>query len=235
MARGEHSETFTAENVRDFNFSASPDYRVQRLKWHNVAVRIYSLTGSADTIAQYAVSALERFSDKVGPYAYPTLNIAEAPISTGMESPALAWIAADAAPDDLARLVAHEVAHQWFYAGVGNNQAQQPFADEAVATFLADDLLGSNRTSLCAAERLDMSVYQYGPRCYPEVIYVQGALYLERYRTAVGNRAFWAGLSQYYAAYKFQIGGTRKLLDSLDAASGYDSLLHANRFPSLYP
>jgi aminopeptidase N len=151
-----------------------------------------------------------------------------------MESPALLWISTSTAPEDLARLVAHEVAHQWFYAVVGNNQAQQPFADEAVATFLADTLLGSDRSSLCSAGRLDKAVYEYGRRCYAEVIYLQGALYLERYRAAVGKDQFWTGMRQYYETYRFGLGGTRRLLDALDAASGYDSHLHAKRFPSLY-
>ncbi|HEY8135818.1 MAG TPA: hypothetical protein VIF08_07225, partial [Candidatus Limnocylindrales bacterium] len=202
-----HSQTFVARNVRDFNFSASPDYHVRRIAWRGVTVRTYQLTGSGDVLGEYAVDALKRFSEEVGPYAYPTLNVAEAPISSGMESPALAWISTSSVPEDLARLVAHEVAHQWFYAVVGNNQAQQPFADEAVATFLADTLLGSDRSSLCSAGRLDRSVYKYSRRCYPEVIYVQGALYLERYRTAVGNGPFWAGIRQYFELNRFGMGG----------------------------
>ena len=234
VARRGNSQTFVARNVRDFNFSASPDYHVRRIAWRGVTVRTYQLTGSADALTEYAVDALKRFSKEIGPYAYPALNVAEAPISSGMESPALAWISTSTAPEDLARLVAHEVAHQWFYAVVGNNQAQQPFADEAVATFLADSLLGPDRSPLCSAGRLDMSVYEYGPRCYPEVIYVQGARYLERYRAAVGNDPFWAGMRQYYETYRFGIGGTRRFLDALDAASGYEGHLHAKRFPTLY-
>jgi hypothetical protein len=234
VARQGNSQTFVAHNVRDFNFSASPDYHVRSVNWHGVPIRVFHLTGSAETLAEYTIAALNRFSDKVGPYPYPALNIAEAPTSTGMESPGLLWISTTAAPEGLARLVAHEVAHQWFYAAVGNNQAQQPFADEAVATFLADTLLGSDRSSVCSAGRLDKSVYEYGRRCYAEVIYIQGALYLERYRATVGNGSFWTGMRQYYETYRFGIGGTRRLLDALDAASGYDSHLHAKRFPSLY-
>ncbi|HEY8136080.1 MAG TPA: hypothetical protein VIF08_08585, partial [Candidatus Limnocylindrales bacterium] len=82
--------------------------------------------------------------------------------------------------------------------------------------------------------RLDKSVYEYSRPCYPEVIYIQGALYLERYRAAVGDEPFWAGMRQFYDMYRFGIGGTRRFLDTLDAASGYDSELHARRFPSLY-
>jgi hypothetical protein len=41
-------------------------------------------------------------------------------------------------------------------------------------------------------------------------------------------------MRQFYDMYRFGIGGTRRFLDTLDAASGYDSELHARRFPSLY-
>jgi hypothetical protein len=50
----------------------------------------------------------------------------------------------------------------------------------------------------------------------------------------VGATAFWQGMHNYYVANKLGIGGTRKLLDALDAASGSHPN-HAARFPSLYP
>lgn len=40
--------------------------------------------------------------------------------------PLLAWVRGS---------VAHEVAHQWVYSLVGNNQAENPWLDESLATF----------------------------------------------------------------------------------------------------
>ena len=48
---------------------------------------------------------------------------------------------------------------------------------------------------------------------------MQGDDYLEDYRQAVGDDAFWTGLRQYYADYSFKIGGTSQLFSELDAAS----------------
>jgi len=96
-------------------------------------------------------------------------------------------------------------------------------------------MLQSSRRSRCPTAPLDGSVYDYDAECYAEVIYVQGARYLDRYRLKVGDDAFWTGVSQYYQANLLKIGGTRSLLDILDAASGFDSSRHAQRFPSLYP
>ena len=233
--RTTNSQTFSAQNVRDFNFSASPDYKVRRLTSNGVAVRIYYLTGRPDLLAQSAIAALDRFSDKVAPYPHKSLNLAEVPISTGMESPALVWISDSATPEAVRRIVIHEVAHQWFYSAVGNNQGLQPFLDESVSEFLMRNLLDSFPRSACATERLDLSVYDYGASCYADIVYIQGARYLERYRSEVGSHDFWVGLRAFYEANKLDLGNTRALLDSLDAASGYDSQRHANRFPGLYP
>jgi aminopeptidase N len=132
-------------------------------------------------------------------------------------------------------MVAHEVAHEWFYSTVGNDQALDPFADEAVAEFLGRDIAGSWASSKCPNGRLDRSIYASPGECYIPVVYYQGYRYLQAYRQTVGASDFWQGMRNYYNAYKFKIGSTRKLLDALDAASGYDSSKHAARFPSLYP
>jgi hypothetical protein len=227
--------TFSATNVRDFNFSASKDYQVTRVAWHNVKVRIYSRSQATSAIRRWTIAALDRFDAKIGPYPYAHLTVAETPTGTGMESPQMSWIPSTLSGGRLTYAIVHEIAHQWFYGVVGNNQATQPFLDEALADFLTRDVLHSFRSSQCAQDRLDRSVYDYSAKCYFETVYVQGANYLRKYRSDVGATAFWNGLSAFYRHDRFTISGTRALLDSLDAASGYDSQRHAKRFPSLYP
>jgi aminopeptidase N len=151
-----------------------------------------------------------------------------------MESPALVWISNTVSGARLRHIVVHEAAHQWFYSAVGNNQATSPFVDEAVSDFLTRDHLGTFRASQCAPARLDRHVYDYSNACYAEIIYTQGANYLRNYRTEVGADRFWAGLSRFYRQQATRIAGTRTLLDTLDAESGFNSKLHAERFPSLY-
>jgi aminopeptidase N len=151
-----------------------------------------------------------------------------------MESPALNWISSTVSGARLRHIVVHEAAHQWYYSAVGNNQATNPFVDEAVSDFLTRDHLGTFRKSNCATARLDRHVYDYSAKCYPEVVYVQGAQYLRAYRAEVGVDRFWAGLSRFYREKATRIAGTRALLDTLDAESGFDSRRHADRFPSLY-
>lgn len=229
------STTFVAHNVRDFNFSASPRYKVKSSDFNGVTVGVYTLSLSSSSLLSNTRTAFDAFTDKVSPYPYATLNVAEIPLGGGMESPGMIWIPSNATNSTRRRyLVTHETAHQWFYGVVGNDQATDPFADEAVSEFLTRTIIGF-RNSKCGTTNLDGSVYDYGATCYYEVVYIQGADYLDDYRRRVGDADFWIGLRDYYEKFKFGLGGTLELLNTLDADAGDNGGGHADRFPSLYP
>lgn len=228
-------QTYVARDVRDFNFAASADYQVTSSTHNGVAVTIFSTTQPAAALEKWTIAALDRFGTKIGGYPYPRLTVAETPAGSGMESPGMTWISSTEPKSNLAYLSVHEVAHQWFYGAVGNNQAFQPFLDEGVSDFLTRDMLDRFRKSRCTKARLDGPVYDYSAKCYNEVIYVQSALYVNKYREQVGDGKFWAGMSDFYRDYKFELSNTRAFWDTLDHATGYDSRDHAARFPSLYP
>jgi len=228
------TQTFTANNVRDFNFSASPKYLKRSASWEGVKVTVYYRNLRSDKLLEWTMRALKRFSNKVGPYPYATLAVAETPYGYGMESPAMFWIPQTTPGASRQHIVTHEMAHQWFYGVVGSNQADQPFTDEALAEFLTRDMLG-HRTSKCPLATLDSTIYEYSSSCYYEVIYVQGDSYLDAYRLRVGDSAFWAGVQSYYQTYGFSITGIRQLLDILDEAAPPELAGgHAERFPRTY-
>lgn len=228
------SQVFVANNVRDFNFSASPRYQVSTIQHRGVALSTYTFSLSSSALRGFTRTAFDEFSDKVGPYPYETLNVAEIPRGGGMESPGMLWIPSNATTATRKRfLVTHETAHQWFYAVVGNDQASDPFADEALSEFLVRTMIGF-RDSTCAQTALDRSVYDYSASCYYEVVYVQGAEYLRDYRDRVGGEAFWAGVRAYYERYRFGLGGTYQLLQTLDEMAGASGGGHEERFPSLF-
>ncbi len=169
-----------------------------------------------------ALRALRRYQALMGPYPYPTFTVAESGGGSGVESPGLIWIPRGLAYGRLPWLVSHEVAHQWFYSLVGNDQARQPFADEAMADFLARYITGTGRASRCATATLDRSIYAYSARCYFEVVYVQGGRVLDGLRRKMGPSAFWAGIRDYLATNRFGLGGTKLLLETLDAHTPRD-------------
>ena len=229
------TQTFVAYNVRDFNFSAARDYQTAtRTANDGTQITFFYKSMNATRVLNWAVKAFNTYSANVGAYPYTQLNISEVGPWAGIESPALFWLPNNVRKRYVPWMTAHEVAHQWFYAVVGNDQAIEPFADEAVADFMARKLVGLWASSQCAKSRLDITVYTTPGACYPWIVYVQGNRYLKKYFKQVGAADFWQGLRNYYSAYKFKIGGTRQVLDALDAASGYHPN-HAARFPTLYP
>ena len=161
------TQVFEAENVRDFNFTASPYYRVLSDTAGGVRVRVfYRSAASASTLMSYAKRAITRLEALVGEYPYPTFNVAHSAGGMGMESPGLIWIPPSTESYRLPHLVTHETAHQWFYATVGNDQAYEPYADEAMVDFLTRYINGSFRASRCTTSRLDLSIYRYTTSCY---------------------------------------------------------------------
>jgi hypothetical protein len=226
---------FEATNVRDFAFTAARDYVHKTGTVGNVTVRVWGRPGfPASTVLGDAKIALSREIARLGPYPYPSYDLAQTAGGYGMESPGLTWIPSGAG--SVPYLVAHETAHQWFYGIVGNDQARQPFDDEAAADFVARYVMGLRRASRCATARLDLSIYQYSSACYYEDIYIQGGNLLDDTRKAMGSTAFWAAIHDYLAAHRFGIATTRSLLSTLDAHTSLDlgATRFRSRFPSLY-
>jgi hypothetical protein len=230
------SQTFEARNVRDFNFAASPYYKVYGSKVGNTLVRVYGKAGyPASTVLSYARNALSRMGALVGTYPYPTFKVAQSAGGYGMESPQLIWIPGGDSGTHLRWLVHHETAHQWFYGIVGNDQARQPFDDEAAADQMARYVTGIWQPSRCATNRLDLSIYGYSATCYFHVIYIQGSALLDRARQRMGTTAYWRAMRDYVAAHRYGIATTKSLLDTLDAHTSLDlRAMFAPRFPSIY-
>jgi hypothetical protein len=217
------TSTWVAQNVRDFNLAASPSWSSRTAKLGGISVRVYAFPGgNGRSLMTLALRALRRYQALMGPYPYPTFTVAESGGGSGVESPGLIWIPRGLAYGRLPWLVSHEVAHQWFYSLVGNDQARQPFADEAMADLLARYITGTWRSSRCATATLDRTIYGYSARCYFEVVYVQGGRVLDGLRRKMGATAFWAGVRDYLATNRFGLGGTKLLLQTLDAHTPLD-------------
>jgi hypothetical protein len=226
--------TFDATNVRDFAIVGAPDFHRTSTTVGNVAVRVSYRSGfPASTVLSAARTALSREAARLGPYPYRTYELAQTAAGYGMESPGLTWIPTGAG--SLGYLVAHETAHQWFYGIVGNDQARNPYADEAAADMVARNILGLRRASRCSTARLDLTIYQYSSACYYEVIYIQGGNFLDDLRKSMGTTAYWNAIRGYLAANRFELSSTERLLAAIDAGTSLDfrSRYHS-RFPSIY-
>jgi hypothetical protein len=194
----------------------------------------------------HAAAALRLFSDLYGPYPYREFKVVAAPLGRrGMEYTGLAAIGAalyDRHRDELPFLVAHETAHQWWYAQVGNDPLAHPWLDEGLAEYAAFDyyqgvygraaaealLTGRWQTPVRfgdehgisgavtrAADRMD-------DRSYPLLAYAKAALFFNALREQVGDERYHAALQAYVRAYRWQIATPQHLLGVVQSVAETD-------------
>jgi hypothetical protein len=212
--------TFTAANVRDLVISAAADYRTTQVWVGDTAVRVMARPGfPASAVMRAATNAVAKLEARLGAYPYRVLTVVQTAGGFGMEGPGVAWIPTGVSTANVAYLVTHEIAHQWFYGIVGSDQAREPFADEAPTDFVARDILGMRRSSRCSAATLDRTIYRYSRACYYEVVYIQGGNLLAAARTRMGSTRFWSAIRGYLADNRWGLVHTRTLLDALDDAT----------------
>jgi hypothetical protein len=109
-----------------------------------VTVRV-AVAGRAQvphTLLDLAKRTLHELAQRYGAYRWSTYTVVATPDlgAEGIEYPTLVYIGRGSI---LRVLVHHETAHQWFYSLVGNDQARDPWLDEALATWAQTRLAGA--------------------------------------------------------------------------------------------
>ena len=125
--------------------------------------------------------ALHAYAGRFGPYPWPSYSVAVTPgFHGGIEFPNHVM----QAPGSSARSVVHEVAHQWFYSLVGNDQARDPWLDEGLASYaefvqrgsLADMAARAVPSSVRGHAADPMTFWEGRDSVYYTGVYVQGAV-----------------------------------------------------------
>ncbi|NLC08173.1 MAG: hypothetical protein GX755_09465 [Syntrophomonadaceae bacterium] len=140
-----------AQQVRDFALVTSADFRVIFEPVNGVTVYSYYLPGhesGGELALQAAKRTLQYYNRTLCPYPYPQFSVIEVPMEgfEGMEYPMLAYLnsryyTSKFSVRDWEPLVAHEVAHQWWYGLVGSDQYREAWLDEGLAVWLAEQYL----------------------------------------------------------------------------------------------
>jgi hypothetical protein len=108
-----------------------------------VSVRV-AVAGHAQVardIASAARNAIASLSRRYGAYRWRTYTLVASPDleDVGIEYPTFVFIGRG---EFIRAIIDHETAHQWFYSLVGNDQARDPWLDEALATWAQVQLGG---------------------------------------------------------------------------------------------
>jgi aminopeptidase N len=238
--------------ARDFFLVASPDFQVARQPVGETIVNSYYLPGDEQggrKALSVASDSLEVYTEKFGPYPYTEMDVVQAPMrnALGVEFPGIVLIGAKLyeSPEtpDFEVTVAHEAAHQWWYGVVGNDVFDEPWLDEALATYSSglfyEFSLGPEYSSGLQSywqERYTRLVGDVGddlvtgslayfeslnkPAVYGGIVYVKGALFFAALRAEIGDQAFFEGLQNYYRSQYFRIAQADDLLSAFEDAAG---------------
>jgi hypothetical protein len=202
------NHVYELTNARDFAFSVSPAYRVTSASTGGVAVGVYYTTGSASAALSTAMAAVNRFESAFGQYQWTRLIIAQAARpSSGNEYPGIVFLGGPAF--EAGEVVAHEVAHQWFYGMAGNDQMREPWLDEGLAEFAASYWFG-NLHGYNSTRPVNSTIYEFpntpapyttsDPGSYDQTIYFKAANFLNGLRIRMGSPAFFAALKALFTA-----------------------------------
>ena len=239
---------YEVEKVRDFAFCLSEEYSVKEIKWGDRSIIIYYYSEiDADGALETARLALDYFSETFGRYPYCSYSISETKLSAaGMEYPLMCFIGDDVKGEDFTYTLVHEIAHQWWYAVVGNDQINESYLDESLAeysTYLffdehegygidGDGLIRDAASAANVCENAALKSDPDFPPCvknslknfkteyiYVNLVYNKGLIMMKACENAVGRAKMKRYLSSYYGKNLFSIADTDGFLSSLHEAA----------------
>ncbi len=211
------------DRARCFAFLASPEYYVLEDTAGAVPMHVYYLpeyAEAAQAVIDTVQQALPLYEEIYGPYPTADLVVAQNAYYGAMEYSGLismSGYAYDAYTDHpltpLVVLTVHELAHQWWYGAVGNDQVHEPWLDESFAKYsevlfyqryypeLTDRWWNTHVYNRDLSGPLDSSIYDFSSTpAYIDRVYAQGARFLADLRGLMGDPAFFA-FTKAYRAY----------------------------------
>ena len=223
--------------ARDLFLALGKDLKMEEVRRGVTTIRSYApegLSAASPAILDEAARSLALYDNRYGPYPYRTLSFVSALFDAeGLEFPGMivltSWLYDDPQRSvdgskvgiALELTVAHETAHQWFYALVGNNQLTEPWIDESLAQYSmwlywrahhgperAERLLrslGWDARSAGSELPIGRAVAAYTPRQYEGTIYGRGPLFLMALVDRMGKTDFDGFLRRLSAEYRWRV------------------------------
>jgi aminopeptidase N len=235
---GRQHVTYAAGPARDFFLAAGRRFVERSATRGVITLRSTTLPEydeTSDRALQITGDALGIFQTMFGDYPYDELDIVTTDLDAlGMEYPGLFAIAlplfepdsADYPPVYLEATLVHELAHQWFFNLVGNDPAEEPWLDEALAQFATlayfeqahgpsggQGFLQSLRERWQRVSRAAIPVglpaASYTSLEYGAIVYGRGPLFVDELRRTLGEPVFDEFLRDYVESNRWGIATTR--------------------------
>jgi hypothetical protein len=234
---------FTAKNVRDAVWGASPEFMWDASSWQGHMAYGFYRPSAIDTwkdAADMSRMSIMEYSERWFPYPYPQITAIEGPIS-GMEYPMVAMENKSADKYDLYNVVTHEIGHMWFPMIVGSNERMHMWQDEGFNTFINyfsearrypekgtyEQRVAENRAMVESFmqhnvdEPLEVQPDRINPQLLGENAYVKTAVGLAQLRDEVlGPQAFDEAFREYARRWAFKHPGPADFFKTMEDVSG---------------
>lgn len=243
LQQDQTTSLFTAQAVRDFAMVLASDSNSSTLQSNktNVTYVGYSQDADIQHNAQLCKDAVEYFSDTFAMYPYKNLTVVKSAfVHGGMEYPNLVIVSdAITEPEEFAKVIVHEIAHQWWYGLVGNNQITEAWLDESLAEYstclffednsqyginYAEQIKDATASYLIYVDvisslngkvntSMNSAVNSYTSEYeYTYMIYVKGVIMFDSLREAIGKDKLIKSLQKYCKQYMFKIATSSDLI-----------------------
>jgi hypothetical protein len=225
-----------ADDVHNFAWSTSPDYRYRGSHWNSTAIHLLweptSPGWDPERVMRQQKEALEWLAAIFGEYAWPQITVTDRIERGATEFPMLYMTSGGA--------VVHETMHMVAHGILANNEWREGWLDEGLASFLSNwfresrgddptrvwgrtrDLVAtldarglSEPVGLPAAEFSSFDMYQV-------MTYTKGSLIFRMLRDVLGEARFRAGLREYYQRFRFRQVTARDFQNVMEEVSGQD-------------
>ena len=236
---------YVLPDARNFSIAASPEFLVSSADAGGVTIYSYCFPEDAAAAAmalEMTRMAVNTYSASFGPYVHNTLTVVETDLNDGLETDGLYFLARNfyrawpgGVQNNLADIAVHETAHQWWYGAVANNQATEPWLDEAMATYSEHVFYETNYPGLVnwwwnfrvnsknPSGAVDLRLYDTATfQGYVGAVYFQGANFFDALRLRIGDAAFFAFLRDYYARERGGISSAAAFFAILDQHTDAD-------------
>ncbi|NNE15108.1 MAG: hypothetical protein HKN51_09040, partial [Saprospiraceae bacterium] len=239
-----------AVNVHDFAWFASEYYipYSESVEIDNEFIRVNVFVNEDnenwELPMKLAKRALTFFSEKIGPYPYPQMTLVESSCESqsGMEYPMITILNLCADSQQVDHLIAHEIAHNWFYGVIASNERDHAWMDEGLTSYFdhlyndafyenssyyegtpqvlrpSNDELTTLQNGVIHLERtgyamsIDNPSIDFDPFNYLGMNYEKTAWIFKYLSQYIGDDAFEACVQSYYKKWQFKHPSPNDLL-----------------------
>jgi aminopeptidase N len=239
--------TLVSGPIRDFYMVIDPTYQPIVDNVDGITVTSYApadLEAGSKLALAYTVDALTVFNQKFGPYPYTEFDIVATPTTAGgVEYPGIVVIAERLYNQEggfFQHAVGHEVAHQWWYGMVGNNQVLEPWLDEALTNYstaiywelaegedIGEQIISSYFVSpyeQARSQDRDRAVLgpveNFSQGEYGTFVYGKGPLFFHAVRETYGDDQFFEIMQLYLNTHRYQNVTAEDLWATIESVTG---------------